>query len=175
MQDFLPVINILFGIGATLLALNGLVSLYFFFTKKENGYTKWIQKNALWFGFLIPLLSVCASLFYSDVIGYTPCKLCWLARIFMYPQLCMFFLALVKKVPVRIHSIAFCIIGIIITLYHNWIYIGGYSPLPCDAAASCTQRFVFELGYITIPFMALAAFVGLIGVMLLYKEPKENN
>lgn len=170
MITYLPIINILTGIGITLFAINGLVALYFYFTKKENIYTRLMQTYGLWIGLIISTLAVVVSLFYSDIAGYLPCKLCWFARIFMYPQVILFAIALRKKIPVRLYSIGLTIGGMIITLYHNYIYLGGYSPLPCDAAASCTQRFVFELGFITIPFMATAGFIAILGVILLYKE-----
>ncbi|MCC6520878.1 disulfide bond formation protein B [Candidatus Nomurabacteria bacterium] len=170
MLTYLPFINTLIGIGVTLAGINGIIAFYFFITKKENAYTRWVQKYALWIGLKISVLAVLVSLFYSDVVGYLPCKLCWFARIFMYPQVILFAIALRKKIPVRLYSIALTIGGLLITLYHNYIYLGGYSPLPCDAAASCTQRFVFELGFITIPFMATAGFVAILGVLLLYKE-----
>lgn len=170
MLIYLPFINTLIGIGVTLAAINGILSLYFFVTKQENAYTQWIQKYALWIGLKISVLAVVVSLFYSDFVGYLPCKLCWFARIFMYPQVILFAIALRKKIAVRLYSIALTTGGLVITLYHNYIYLGGYSPLPCDAAASCTQRFVFELGFITIPFMAAAGFIAILGVLLLYKE-----
>lgn len=112
---------------------------------------------------MVALVAMVGSLIYSEIIGYEPCKLCWLQRIFMYSQVILLGMALFKKdYKIISYSIVLSIIGAIIAGYHYLLQLGVASGLPCSAvgySVSCSQRFVMQYGYITIPMMALSAFV----------------
>src|SRR5690625_1829649 len=54
-------------------------------------------ENILLFIWTVALISLLGSLFYSEVMGYEPCKLCWIQRIFMYPLVVIYGYALMKK------------------------------------------------------------------------------
>ena len=56
-----------------------------------------IGKRALVLGFLISLAALAGSLFYSEIVGYEACVLCWWQRVFLYPQLVLFAIALWKN------------------------------------------------------------------------------
>jgi hypothetical protein len=59
-------------------------------------------------------------------------------------------------------------IGAVIAGYHHYLQLGGESLVPCSAsifAVSCTERYVWEFGYIGIPTISLTAFL-LIMVLL---------
>jgi len=99
---------------------------------------------------------------YSELVGYTPCELCWFQRILMYPQVAILGLALLKKDRnVYVYSIALSIIGVLIASYHYILQIGAAPALTCSsvgAAVSCAQKPFLQFGYITIPMMSLTAF-----------------
>ncbi len=118
--------------------------------------------RAVLVAFIVSLLATMGSLIYSDVIGYAPCKLCWFQRIFMYPQVIVMGIALLRKdVGVRITGFVLSAIGAAIAFFH-WSGQLGLTPLPCSAigySVSCSERFVMEFGYITIPLMAFSAFI----------------
>ena len=128
-----------------------------------------LKPYAVWFGFIVALVAMLGSLYYSDVLGYEPCKLCWYQRIAMYSQVFLFATALVKgeKSNIWSYSLVLSWIGGIIAAYHYYIQISlkPILALPCSAvgfSASCTETFVTSFGYITIPMMALSAFILLI-------------
>jgi disulfide bond formation protein DsbB len=131
-------------------------------------------KYGFLFGFLIALASTAGSLFYSMVIGWDPCSLCWYQRIFMYPLVLIFALAMWRKEEERLadYAILLSIPGLLLTLYHHLLQMGvvSFSFCSADVAHSCAQRFIFELGYITMPFMALVAFVLIILLVLARKQ-----
>ncbi|QQR50566.1 disulfide bond formation protein B [Candidatus Nomurabacteria bacterium] len=172
---FTTILNNITTISAIVIGLSGSVLIICKICKIK--IPEGVVKHAYLFGFIISLGAICMSLLYSEIIGFPPCKLCWLQRIFIYPQAIVFGLALWKKYPTYIiRNIALWLtaIGGIISAYHNFIYYTDYSPLPCDAAASCTQQLVTTLGFMSIPLMALCAFIGLFAVILLLpKESKE--
>lgn len=125
-----------------------------------------IDRYALPLALVVALVATLGSLFYSEIAGYTPCKLCWYQRIFMYPQVILFGVALWKKTnSVWLYSLPLSILGGILALYHYYLQLGGNPLIPCTTvgySVSCSQRFVMEYGYITIPIMALTGFVLLI-------------
>jgi disulfide bond formation protein DsbB len=117
------------------------------------------------------------SLFYSEIVGYPPCELCWIQRIFLYPQLILFGMELYKKDRSIVDfSIVFAIFGSLVSLYHVYIENGGSSSLDCSVLTpaklnqvSCAVRYIYEFGYITMPIMALTLSLFIISILLNYK------
>ena len=134
-------------------------------------------RNAI--AFITSLLAMLSSLFYSNIAGFPPCELCWYQRIFMYPLVIILGIAHFRRDKNILHyAMPLAVIGFIISLYHNVIYykMGGLSAI-CnfsDIGVSCIQRYVFELGYVTIPLMALTAFAMVIMLLVLNKLYLKN-
>ncbi len=118
------------------------------------------EKNVIFAAFVISLLATGGSLYYSQIAGFAPCELCWFQRIFMYPQVIILGLALVKKEgKIIVYSLLLASIGALISLWHNYIiYISPKSTTCLASSVSCATKFVLGLGYVTIPLMALTAF-----------------
>ncbi|MDB5204716.1 MAG: thiol-disulfide oxidoreductase-like protein [Candidatus Taylorbacteria bacterium] len=151
-----------------------------FFVKRKNPNSEFVKilgDNGFKLTFLVALISTCGSLFYSDVLGYEPCKFCWFQRIFMYPQALILGLALWRKEwNLYFYSIVMSVIGGLIALNHYILQMTGSSIIPCSAvgqSVSCSKVFVVHLGYITIPFMALSGFVLMTLAMVFYKQTYE--
>ena len=119
----------------------------------------WVGKHAVLLGFLVALSSVLGSLFYSEIVGFPPCVLCWWQRVFLYPQVLLFLVALWKgKRGVFLYSVPLVSLSAILALYHEYVYMGGTSILPCTAlGGACAKIYVLAFGYITIPMMSLTA------------------
>jgi disulfide bond formation protein DsbB len=123
--------------------------------------------TALWLAWAVAAVSMAGSLYYSDVVGYPPCSLCWYQRIAMYPLVVLLAMAALRRVgSVRIYALPLVAAGGIIAAYQ---YVLGYLPdaevLGCSIDVSCTERYVWEFGFIDFPFMSLVAFA-LIGCLL---------
>ena len=144
----------------------------------ESKFVKVLADNGFLLAFLVSLAAASGSLFYSDVLGYEPCKFCWFQRIFMYPQVLLLGLALWRKdYWMKTYSIILSAIGGAIALNHYILQTTNVSIIPCSAvgySVSCSKVFVMNLGYITIPFMALTAFVLMILSLLLWKAPLDK-
>lgn len=147
----------------TVIAQIAIIVLIISANKKSSKLNQFFVRNTLFFSFILALVSTLGSLFYSDIAGYEPCKLCWIQRIFMYPQTILLGMAAYKKDKGIIkYSIILSIIGALIALYHYLIQRGTITGVPCSAvgySANCSQVFVMTFGYITIPLMALTAFL----------------
>jgi disulfide bond formation protein DsbB len=169
-------LNLLLGIGT--LVSQGLIILLLavFFLRKRNSdiepVANFIERYGLHLAFLITLGSTVMSLYYSNVLGFVPCWLCWLQRIFIYPQVILFGLAIWKKESkIADYSIALSITGGIIALYQHYLQMGGESIAPCPiSGGDCAERFLFEFGYITFPLMAFSTFALLISLMLFVRR-----
>jgi disulfide bond formation protein DsbB len=112
------------------------------------------------------------TLVYSEVFGFVPCGLCWLQRVFLYPQVLLLGMALWKKdVRVADYSIGLSILGALVALYQHYIQMGGAEFINCPVAgADCAKRILFEFGYITFPLMSFSAFALLIVIMLFVRK-----
>lgn len=104
------------------------------------------------------------TLVYSEVFGLVPCGLCWLQRLFLFPQVILLATALYYKDKlVGRYGIALSVFGMLIGIYHHYIQMGGSEFIKCPASGvSCTQRFFFEFGFITFPLMSAILFLFLI-------------
>ena len=151
--------------GLLLLAMLSIENL------KKNSAKFLSEKNALWAVFFISLLATSGSLFYSQIAGFPPCELCWFQRIFMYPQVVILGVALLKKESqILDYSLALASVGTLISLYHNYIIYAAVESNTCLLSAiSCTTKVVLGLGYVTIPLMALTAFVAILAILLLQR------
>lgn len=145
-----------------------------FFRSRNNKFLNFFKKYAFIIGFLVSLSSVALSLFYSNVIGFPACELCYLQRIFLYPQAILFGMELYKRDKSMVDfSLALAFFGSITSLFHLYIENGGSSSLDCatggSASISCAARYVYEFGYVTIPVMALTTSIFFIILMVNYK------
>lgn len=105
------------------------------------------------------------SLYFSEIVNYKPCRLCWMQRGAMYPLAIMLVIFTVLKTP-RIGRIVVPIaaIGSCISMYH-WLlerFPDNLDSGVCSKDVPC--EFVwFELfGFVTLPFMALTGFLAII-------------
>ena len=138
---------------------------------------KFIQKYGLYIVWVVSLLSVLGSLYYSNVMNLPPCILCWYQRIAMYPLVIILGIGILRKdVKVWITALPLSIIGLFIAVYHNLLY---YKLLPealtpCVTGISCTTKLIELFGFLTIPLQALIAFVVITVVLIAYARGQRN-
>lgn len=146
-------------------------------THPDSGFVRALSDNGFVLAFLVSLVATLGSLYYSDIRGFEPCKFCWFQRIFMYPQVLLLGLALWRKEYwMKFYSLVLSVIGGLIALNHYILQVTGTSIFPCSAvgqSVSCSKVFVIHLGYITIPMMALSAFVLMILALAMWKPSSD--
>lgn len=119
-------------------------------------------ENSLIFISIVSLVATLGSLYFSEVRGFTPCTLCWYQRIFMYPIVLISGIALFQKnVRIALTTAIFAFIGGSISLYHYGIQKLSFlsDSAPACGDVPCTGQYINYLGFITIPFLALLAFL----------------
>jgi len=170
-EQIVNFIELLTLVSSIFLGLLILLFVLKFVLKKDTKLYQWIvhflQDHYLFLGLMVSLVATLGSLFYSDVMLFTPCKLCWFQRIFMYPQPILFLIAMKTKRNMSIiwNSLILSLIGGLIAAYHYLMQIGVVTEGGCGVVgmtASCSEYFGLAYGYITIPFMSLVAFVFLV-------------
>jgi len=139
------------------------------------GVVEFVGRQGLRIAFALVFGAFAMSLYYSEVLGFTPCGLCWVQRIFMYSQLVLLGVALWKnETRIADYSIALSVCGAIVALYNHYLQMGGNAVIPCPASGGgdCAQRFFFELGYITFPLLGFTIFASLIILMLFVRRSR---
>jgi len=138
-----------------------------------------LRNYGIYLAWLVALVATAGSLYLSEVLHYEPCRLCWFQRIFMYPQVILLGIAAYKNdrqiIP---YVLPLSVIGVFISIYH---YSEQKSPglaklLPCKIGVPCNVDYLGHgwLGFITIPFMALVAFVLIVMFLLAARGIREE-
>jgi disulfide bond formation protein DsbB len=117
---------------------------------------------------VVALAATLGSLYYSEVAHFEPCRLCWYQRIAMYPLVVILGIAAWRRdVEVRTYAIPVAAIGALLSGYH---YLLEWFPQvdtgACTVGVPCTLVWFRELGFITLPYLALTAFLLVITLLL---------
>ena len=125
--------------------------------------------------FLLALIATSGSLYLSNVLHWTPCRLCWLQRIFMYPLVLLTAAAIIlEKDDARDYVLPLAIIGLPISFFHFMVQKFQFETGCSISSVSCSTQYTFHFGYITIPVMAGTAFLGIIILMWKFHEQKRS-
>lgn len=112
--------------------------------------------------FVIGFLGTFGSLYFSEVAGLEPCLFCWYQRIFLYPLFILTAVAIAtgeKLAPKFILALA--VPGALLAFYQYGMQKFSWSKgfVSCAAENPCNVVDFELLGFITIPFLSLLAFL----------------
>jgi hypothetical protein len=137
-----------------------------------DGLRSSLGSGALVAGFVVAALATIGSLFFSEVAHFEPCRLCWYQRIAMYPLVVILGIAAWRRDPgVRRYAAPVAVIGALIATYHYalewlpWLDSGA-----CSASTPCTIIWFREFGFISLPYLALSAFLLIVALLWLAGE-----
>ncbi len=171
----LDVLNWFVAFGAVILEVGAVGLFVLLYLEKKNQtaveLSALVRQFGLWLGFLVSLAGFVISLYYSEVLGFVPCALCWLIRVFTYSLVVVFGVALYKgdRRHIADYIIALSVAGLLIALYQHVLQLGGTGSLPCPASgpgADCAKRIIDEFGHVTFPWVGVSAFLFLIATAL---------
>jgi disulfide bond formation protein DsbB len=121
----------------------------------------YLPKYLLLTAFVLVLVAIFGSLYFSEIAHFVPCTLCWYQRICMYPLVVILGIGIIeKKEDIFKYVLPFSVIGWIVSIYHNLIQYRVISENlnVCTAIGSCSQRYINLYGFVTIPLLSLIAF-----------------
>ena len=116
------------------------------------------------------------SLYLSEVIGYVPCRLCWVQRGFMYPAALLLVAALTTRRR-ALGSIAgvLAAFGLAVAVFHRVEQAVGEIGGVCDAVNPCSGVWVEHFGFVTIPTMAAIGFLAILLFTLLARSGRPDD
>ncbi len=137
-----------------------------------------ISAAGVWLAFLVAATATLGSLYFSEVAGYVPCRLCWFQRIAMYPLAAILLVGGIRRDPaVRWYVTPIAVIGAGIAAYHNLIeWRPALDTGACDLSGpSCTAVWFREFGFISLATMALVGFIAILALLWIrFPTPGDN-
>ena len=133
--------------------------------------TNW---TLLFLGWLLVSVSTTISLFFSTVLEYEPCVLCWYQRMCLFPMILILGVGLFPNFDKSVikYSLPLAIAGGLTAFYHTLLYAGiiPESIQPCSKGVSCTEKYFELFGFVSIPMLSFIAFSTLVGLLLFLKR-----
>lgn len=102
------------------------------------------------------------SLYFSKILGWDPCVMCWYQRILMYPLVVVFGIGvLLKKDDVEDYALPLALMGSGMSFYHYLVQrLEQFQSAGCSIAQiSCETQYTYYFDYITVPMMAFTVFL----------------
>ncbi len=134
---------------------------------------KTLQPLLLYASWIQAIMATLGSLYFSEILQWQPCVLCWYQRIFIYPLVLIIAIGILKKDKnLPTYVLAMVTTGGLIAFYHTLLQYGVIteSLAPCSFGVSCVTQYGNWFGFITIPLLSFMNFL-LIGIyMILYRK-----
>jgi disulfide bond formation protein DsbB len=133
-----------------------------------------VRASGLWIICMITTGAMVGSLYFSENVGFAPCKLCWYQRIAMYSIAIISFVAALRNDKnIARYTIVLAPLGLIVSTYHYLLeWFPTLETSVCSLDVPCTAVWFRELGFVTLCFMAGCAFITVIAVSLaIMREP----
>ena len=135
--------------------------------KRDSNWT------ILFLCWLLASVSALGSMFFSNVMGFAPCVLCWYQRICLFPLVIILAAGLFPfdKSVVK-YALPLTAVGWLTAIYHNLLHarIIPESIQPCSQGVPCTEEYIDLFGFITIPMLSLISFTTMIALLILLKR-----
>jgi disulfide bond formation protein DsbB len=125
--------------------------------------------TALFLAWLIATLATAGALFLGEVMGMTPCVLCWYQRIAMFPLVLILGAGLLDADPRNVrYALPLALVGVALALYHCLVFWGVVTEalVPCGKGPSCADLDLQVAGVVPIPLLSLIAFTAIVALLL---------
>lgn len=124
----------------------------------------------LFLAWLVASTSTLAALFLGEIMGLTPCVLCWYQRICMFPLVLILAAGLFPFDPrVVRYALPLALVGLALALFH-WGVAAGWIPervTPCSQGVPCSVELVRWFGFVTLPLLSVLSFSAIVGLLFL--------
>ncbi len=129
--------------------------------------------NILFACWMVASISTLGSLFFSEIMEFPPCVLCWYQRICMFPLVLILLVGLFPfdKSIVK-YALPLAIVGWCFAFYHYLLY-SGFIPesiQPCSQGVACSETYIDLFGFLTIPMLSLISFSTIVALLFILKR-----
>ena len=135
------------------------------------------SENAILIAWLLSLTSSLAVLFIGEIMGQTPCSLCWFQRAFMFPLAVVLGLGVWwRDTEAARYGLVLAMIGAFVALWHLGVFYGltPESIRPCSASGPSCSGSEMTVAGLPIPLLSLIAF-SVIATLLILPLRKRRN
>ena len=137
---------------------------------KHSPNREWMLLFICW---LVAAGATIGSLFFSSVMEFAPCVLCWYQRIFLFPLVLLLAVGLFPfdRAAVK-YALPLAMAGWLTAFYHNLLYAGIVPEKiqPCSQGVSCTEEYIKLFGVLHIPMLSLLSFTIIIIILFILKR-----
>lgn len=130
----------------------------------ETGSLSKPAERSLAAAWVISLAATLGALFIGEVLGQTPCVLCWYQRIAMFPLVLILGAGLYHATPTAaFYAKLLAWPGLLIAFWHVGLYFRLIPEAikPCGQGPSCTDAKMTIL-QVPIPLLSMAAFAAIL-------------
>ena len=172
-SDSVQLFSALLGV-ATLVGglVTGLALLFEANAAWAESWLAHVRASGLWIMCAITTGAMVGSLYFSESVGYAPCKLCWYQRIGIYSIAIITFVAALRRDKnIGVYSLVLACVGLVVSTYHYLLeWFPQLESNVCSIDVPCTTVWFRELGFVTLCFMAGSAFIAVISISLALKR-----
>jgi disulfide bond formation protein DsbB len=121
---------------------------------------------------IVAVLATFGSLFLQFAEHDDPCEFCWFQRICMYPLSLLLGIAAFRgdlQVAKR-YFIGLSVVGAGLAIYHYQLEHVPNEPTVCSIAVPCNVAVFNIFGFISVPFLSMAAFLLITTLLLLARS-----
>ena len=139
----------------------------------QRNTTSNLEWTIIFVCWLIAVISSLGSMFFSEIMDFAPCSLCWYQRIFMFPLVLVLLCGLFPlDKNVFKYALPISLAGWALAFYHYLVY-SGYIPenlQPCGQGVSCSETYIDLFGFITIPMLSMLSFTAIVVLLIIFKR-----
>ncbi|MCU1455262.1 MAG: disulfide bond formation protein [Acidimicrobiales bacterium] len=122
---------------------------------------------------VVAVTATAGSLWFSEVAGLRPCRLCWFQRTEMYPLAIILAVAALRRDrSIAWYAVPLAALGAAVSTYH---YVLEWNPNldsgSCDPLNPCTVVYFRTFGFMSLPYMALSGFLAIMVLAIAAARP----
>ncbi|MCY4117499.1 MAG: disulfide oxidoreductase [Caldilineaceae bacterium] len=141
-----------------------------------NSSRFWVRLG-LYSAFTAAWVSMMGSLYFSEVMRFTPCTLCWFQRVLMYPLAGLIAFGILRRdhhLPFLV--LPFSLLGQGLAVYHYLLQKTTIfsQPSSCGLGVTCSSVWIDWFGIVTIPLLSVFGFMVITIGMLMVIAGGEN-
>lgn len=128
----------------------------------------WLPLLCAW---LVSIMATGSAVFIGEVMGMTPCVLCWYQRIAMFPIALVLGMSLyAEDRRGAVYALPMALTGLVIAGYHS-LLVAGLVPqawIPCSAGVSCANQKLSIFWGLELPWLSFASFTAIAAFLFVY-------